>query len=299
MQQMNSKAAKGAKIGIGVYLLLSALKLSASFLYQSSALRADGLNNLTDIISSVVIFVGLHIAKRPADNDHHYGHSKFEPLASFTTSLIMFTIGFEVIKTGVERFMYQRFETPNMQAAIVSIISAIILAIAYRYVAQLAASTKSLGLKASAHDMRNDCLISIATSIAIVATSLGLTQLDTLMSLVVGSLIIKTAYNIFKESTFTLSDGFDADALENYRKSVLKHPQVKRVTNLKGRLCGSQIYVDITVEIDGNLSVIKSHEITEEIERILGYNYSVREVDVHVEPFFEKEKENALCHQSL
>lgn len=283
-------AAKGARVGILVYLMLSVMKLSAAYLVSSASLHADGLNNLTDIISSVVIFVGLQIAKQPADNDHHYGHSKFESIASFVTSLIMLMIGFEVLKSGVERFLANDFLIPDLKGAWVALFSAVILYVAQRYVKQLAIQSNSLGLKASAKDMWNDLLISLTTGCSIIGAAIGFPQIDTIMSLIVGVIIIKTAYDIFKESTFTLSDGFDAEALESYRQLILKHPKVKRVTNLKGRLCGSQIYVDVTIEIDGQLTVIESHQITEDIERILAYNYSVREVDVHVEPFWDKNR---------
>ena len=93
-------AARGAFVGIVVYLIISSLKLGAAYFVHSASLRADGLNNLTDIISSILIFIGLRIARKPADEDHYFGHSKFEPLASFATSLIMFTVGLEVIKSS-------------------------------------------------------------------------------------------------------------------------------------------------------------------------------------------------------
>lgn len=291
-------ATKGARVGIIVYTTLASLKLVIAYFASSASLHADGLNNFTDIISSIVIFIGLNIAKQPADSNHHYGHTKFESIASFVTSLIMFTIGFEVLKSGIERFVSNNFPRPSLMGVWASIASALLLYLTQRYVAKLAHRAKSIGLKASAKDMFNDMLISIGTAVSITGATFGLPQIDTLMSLIVGILIIKTAYNIFRESTFTLSDGFDEELLNQYREAVIKHPSVQRITNLKGRLYGSQVYVDITVEIDGNLTVIESHHITEEIERILAYNYNVRDVDVHVEPFFGKiERKNDSCHQ--
>ena len=291
-------ATKGARVGIIVYTTLASLKLVIAYFASSASLHADGLNNFTDIISSIVIFIGLNIAKQPADSNHHYGHTKFESIASFVTSLIMFTIGFEVLKSGIERFVSNNFPRPSLMGVWASIASALLLYLTQRYVAKLAQRAKSIGLKASAKDMFNDMLISIGTAVSITGATFGLPQIDTLMSAIVGILIIKTAYNIFRESTFTLSDGFDEELLNQYREAVIKHPSVQRITNLKGRLYGSQVYVDITVEIDGNLTVIESHHITEEIERILAYNYNVRDVDVHVEPFFGKiERKNDSCHQ--
>ncbi|WP_124057746.1 cation diffusion facilitator family transporter [Vaginisenegalia massiliensis] len=280
-------ASKGASVGIIVYLFLASFKLIASYYFHSAALKADGLNNLSDIISSLTLFIGLLIAKRPADHDHHFGHSKYEPLASFVTSLIMFTIGFEVLKEGIHRFITHQFLQPNLQSVWVALISILILFIAYRYMDQLAKETGSLGLKASAKDLFSDMLTTVGTSIAILGSSLGFPQIDTFMSLIVACLIIKTAYDIFSESTFTLSDGFDEEALRAYKDLILKHPRVEAIPSIRGRLCGSYIYVDITVEIDRHLSVVESHHITQEIEQILCYHYGVRDVDVHVEPYYE------------
>lgn len=278
---------KGARLSIFTYLVLASIKLFVAYWMHSLALKADGLNNLTDIISSVVIFIGLQLAHRPADSDHHYGHSKFEPIASFVTSLIMFTVGLDIIKSGIERFIQHEFITPNLTSAWISLATSGFLYISYRYIHFLAKKSRSLGLKTNTKDMFNDIIVSIGTSIAIIGTSLGLTHADLVMSIIVGLLIMKTAYDIFRESTFTLSDGFDVEELERYRSLILKHPKVRAVPIIKGRICGSQIYVDVTIEIDGNLSVIYSHNITQEVERILAYQCMVREVDVHVEPYFE------------
>lgn len=280
-------ASNGASIGIIVYLFLACFKLLSSYYFHSEALKADGLNNLSDIVSSVTLFIGLLLAKKPADKDHHYGHSKYEPLASFVTSLIMFSIGIEVIRSGFQRFIHNEFLDPNILSVWVGFISTIILFFTYLYINQLAISTKSLGLKASAKDLFSDMLTTIGTSIAIIGSSFGFPQLDTLMSILVGGLIIKTAYDIFSESSFALSDGFDSVALEDYKQLLLKHPKVEAIPSIKGRLCGSSIYVDVTIEIDRNLTVVESHHITEEIEHILCYHYGVRNVDVHVEPYYE------------
>lgn len=285
-QQLKT-AARGALVGIIVYLIISSLKLGAAYFFHSASLRADGLNNLTDIISSILIFIGLRIARKPADEDHYFGHSKFEPLASFATSLIMFTVGLEVIKSSAERFIAQDYPTPDLQALWVGLAASVILLVTQRYIHHLAQQTQSMGLKASAKDLFSDFLTTLATMVAIAASSLGLAWLDILTALVIGGIILHTAYTIFKDSTFELSDGFDQEELEAYRAIVLKHPQIRAVPQIRARLCGQYVHVDITVLIDGHLSVIQSHHITEEIEQILAYNYNVYDVDVHVEPHFQ------------
>lgn len=281
-------ASRGAGLGIIVYLFLAVIKLSMASFFYSDALRADGLNNLSDIISSMAIYIGLYLAKQPADTNHRFGHEKYEPIASFIVSLIMFTIGIEVITSSITRFRDGNYLVPNLSAIWVTIPSLIVLYLTYRSVNRLAIKTNSMGLKASAKDMMNDIFISASTLIAIVAGSMGYTIVDTIVAVIVGAVIIRTAYDIFRESTFTLSDGFDEEALKDYRAIVLKHPRVHDVSLLRGRLSGQKIYLDLTIKIDGKLSVTESHYITEEIEQILAYHYQVHDVDVHVEPYFDK-----------
>lgn len=285
--QHQQLASKGAAVGILTYLVLSMLKLSAAYLFKSASMKADGLNNLSDIISSILLFGGLWLAKKPADDDHHFGHSKYEAIASFATSFIMFSIGLEVIQSGITRFIHQDYDTPDLLSLWISFISITLLLIAYTYIKNLAFKLNSLGLKASSKDMLNDVFTTFGTSVAIIASSIGFTQVDILVSILIGGLIIKTAYGIFSECTFTLSDGFDQDELTKYKTLLMKHPKIHDITKIRGRLVGSYIYVDVTVKIDSELTVLESHHITEEIEKILEYNYNVRDVDVHVEPYIK------------
>lgn len=278
-------ASRGAILGIIIYLLLSSMKLTTGYLFHSVSLQADGWNNLSDIVTSLSVYIGLKIASRPADDNHTFGHSKFEPIASFITSVLMFTIGIDVFKSGIERLISQSYDTTNIKAIYISLISMVILWFSSYYLQRLASKTQSIGLKATASDMKNDFLISTGTLIGTLFVHWGYPFVDVIISIIVSLLIIYSAITIFKESTFLLSDGFDQDTLMKYKKSILRHPHVHHIPNIRARLSGNQIYVDVTIEIDGNLSVTESHKITQDIEKILSYNYNVHDCDVHVEPY--------------
>ena len=133
--------------------------------------------------------------------------------------------------------------------------------------------------------MRNDILISLTSILSPFSSKLGLPFLDTLLAIIIGGLIIFSAYQIFSESTFVLSDGFSQELLRKYRQQILVHPQVRNIRTIRARVNGDHTYVDVAIEIDGHLSVIESHKITEEVEEILIYNFGVYDVDVHVEPY--------------
>lgn len=283
--QRLKQAERGAILSIITYILLSTSKLVFGKLFFSQALFADGLNNLTDVLSSVLVFVGLKISQKPADKNHPYGHWKFETIASLMTSFIMCIIGIEVIRNAWHTIMNPSPELPSLITAIVGFISSIMMFGVYRYNNLLATRIHSIGLKAAAKDNLSDALTSISTSFAIFAASLGYSWLDGIMAFIVGVIILKTAYEVFSESTFQLTDGFEPEEMKEYKPLILFHPEVKSIEELKARRYGSNIYLDLTVCMDPNLTVWRSHEITEEIETELAEHFGINFIDIHVEPY--------------
>lgn len=278
------QAEKGAIISIVAYLFISILKLAVGNWAGSEALRADGLNNATDIIASISVLIGLKVSRKPADEDHRYGHWKAETVASLITSLIMIAVGLQVLYSSIQTVLDGRSETPDSIAAIVGIGSAGIMYGVYFYNKKLAEKVKSSGLLAAAKDNRSDAWTSIGTAVAVFAATFRLGWLDSLAAVVVGVLIIKTGVDIFRESTFSLSDGFDIELIQQYKEEIEKIPGVTRVKSVKGRNYGANIYVDVVVEMPAEFSVKQSHAIADQIEFLLRDAFGVFEIDVHVEP---------------
>lgn len=282
------QAERGAILSIITYLVLSASKLIFGRFFASEALFADGLNNFTDVISSILVFAGLKISQRPADKNHPYGHWKFETIASLITSFIMFFIGIEVLRSAWDSFQSPTESAPSMISAIVGFLSGLVMFGVYRYNRNLANRLQSLGLKATAKDNLSDAMTSFSTAIAVFAAASGIAWLDTAMAFIVGIIILKTAYEVFTESTFQLTDGFEPEEIQQYKPCILSHPEVKEIPALKARRYGSNIYIDVTVRMDPNLTVWRSHEVTEEIENELDEQFGITFVDIHVEPYKQK-----------
>ena len=283
--QRLKQAERGAVLSIFTYLILSTSKLVFGKLFFSQALFADGLNNLTDVLSSILVFAGLKISQKPADKNHPYGHWKFETIASLITSFIMCIIGIEVIKDAWNTILQANHESPSVFTAFIGFISGIIMFGVYRYNNSLASKINSIGLKAAAKDNLSDALTSISTSVAIFAASIGFSWLDGIMAFIVGIIILKTAYDVFSESTFQLTDGFEPEEMKEYKPIILSHPEVKNIKEIKARRYGSNIYMDLTVCMDPNLTVWRSHEVTEEIEMELSEHFGINFIDIHVEPY--------------
>lgn len=278
-------AKRGPIVSIIAYMVITLLKLITGYFLNSSSLIADGFNNLSDILGNVVLLIGLHLASKPADEDHRFGHWKMEDLSSLITSFIMFYIGFKVLFQTIEKIISGSMTPLDPEGAIVGVISAAIMYGVYLHNKRLSQRVKSSALLAASKDNLSDAVTSISTSVAILAASFNLVIIDRLAAIVITYFILKTAYDIFIESAFSLSDGFDQQKeLQKYKEAILKLPKVSNVKSQRGRSYGSNIYLDIVVEMNPDLSVYESHEVTEQIEEILRKDFSVYNTDVHVEP---------------
>ncbi|OAB27126.1 transporter [Paenibacillus macquariensis subsp. defensor] len=275
---------KGAWVSIVAYVCLSALKLFIGFTAGSEALLADGLNNTTDIIASFAVLIGLKISRRPPDHDHKYGHFRAETVAALVASFIMIAVGAQVLYQAVQKFFEPTIGTPNMIAAWTALFSALVMMFVYRYNIRLARRINSHAITAAAQDNRSDALVSIGAFIGIVGSQFGLPWLDPLTATLVGLIIVKTAWDIFKDASHALTDGFDEQELVKIKQTVADTPGVESIKDIKARILGNNVLVDVTIQVNGYLNVVESHDISEEIEDRMLTEHKISHIHVHIEP---------------
>ncbi|WP_019911166.1 cation diffusion facilitator family transporter [Paenibacillus sp. HW567] len=275
---------KGAWLSLFAYILLSAVKLFIGTVSGSQALLADGLNNSTDIIASIAILVGLRISRRPPDSNHGYGHYRAETIAALVASFIMIAVGIQVLYQSANKFIQPALETPDLIAAWTAAGCALVMFVVYIYNIRLARALSSNAMHAVAQDNRSDALVSIGAFVGIIGSQFGLPWLDPLTGTIVGLLICKTAWDIFRKSSHDLTDGFDASELELMKQTVAEVDGVESIKDIKARIHGNNVLVDTTVLVDSTLNVVQSHDITEEIEGQLKDRHQVANVLVHIEP---------------
>ncbi|WP_031409764.1 cation diffusion facilitator family transporter [Geobacillus vulcani] len=278
-------AEAGALLSIFVYLLLSTGKLLAGAVFGSDAVEADGWNNLSDIIASSAVYIGMKIAKKPRDCNHPYGHSRAENISSLLAAFLMMSIGIDVITSGVRSlFGKEKAAAPDVLAAVVALASAAVMIGVYAINRWLARRTNSMALSAVAKDNLSDALVSIGAAIGIAGARLGWPWLDPLAALVIGAMIGKTAWEVFRETAHTLTDGFDEQQLAVYKDEIAAVSGVRDVADIKARMLGNDIVLEVTIRVDSHLTVAKSHEIADEVERLMRNRHNIRATHVHVEP---------------
>ncbi|MCM3600774.1 cation diffusion facilitator family transporter [Robertmurraya korlensis] len=275
---------RGAIISIITYIFLSILKVVVGLWSGSEALRADGLNNATDIVASIAVLIGLKFAQKPADRNHPYGHWKAETVASMVASFIMAAVGVNVVYEGIHTFVSGTHESPNLISAWIGLFSAIVMYFVYRYNRNLAREIKSHSVMAAAKDNLSDALVSIGTVVGILGAQLNLPWLDPLTAVLVGVIICKTAWEIFREASHHLTDGFDEEEIMTYKETILNTQGVKEVKDIKARNYGNNQVVDAVILVRSDLSLHEAHHISTRVENELKIKHEVYNVHVHVEP---------------
>jgi cation diffusion facilitator family transporter len=275
---------RGVWISILSYIFLSIFKVLAGYVFNSEALLADGLNNTTDIIASIAVLIGLKISRRPPDQNHRYGHYRAETIAALVASFIMMSVGLLVLYQSVNTFFSDSIVKPDLLTAWVAIVSAGIMLMVYVYNLKLAKKINSNAIKAVALDNRSDALVSIGAFIGIIGARIGWPWLDPIAALGVGLIICKTSVDIFRDASHALTDGFDEKVLKVYKKTIETVSGVKKVLDLKARIHGNNVLLDVTIQVDANLNVVQSHDISDNIEKRMNLDHQVDHVHIHVEP---------------
>ncbi|MED3786926.1 cation diffusion facilitator family transporter [Peribacillus frigoritolerans] len=275
---------RGAIISIIAYICLSILKLAIGYISDSAALKADGLNNTTDIIASLAVLVGLRLAQRPPDKDHGYGHWKSETIASMVASFIMFAVGVQVLIDAVASMLKGGEESPDIIAGYVGVLSAIAMYFVYRYNKKLAMKINSKAVMAASKDNISDAWVSIGTAIGIFGSQLNMPWLDPLTAIIVGLLICKTAWDIFSQASHELSDGFDENKIHLYKDVITNVDGVKGIKEIKGRNYGNNEVIDVVILVNSTLDIKEAHDIATHVEKVMMKDHGVYDVHVHVEP---------------
>ena len=278
------KALKGAIVSITTYLILSVLKVFFGYIYESEAVLADGFNNTTDIIASVAVYIGIRVAALPRDAEHKYGHAKMETISALIASLIMIAVGIFVFFNSLSNLIGGEYAEPNPLAAVVAFVSALVMFGVYRFNLNLSKKTKSLALKAAAKDNLADAMISIGATLGVLFAYFQLTWMDTVLAVGIAGMIIRTAIQIFLDATHQLSDGFPPHLVESYEETIEQFERVKEVREIKGRHLGNHVMLDVTIAVDGDLTVDAAHALCDDIERELDEQHAVDSVHIHIEP---------------
>lgn len=273
-------------IGATVNVLLAMIKVFFGWLGNSHALFADGLHSLADLLSDGLVVIASRYGNQAADHNHPYGHQRIETAATVAVALLLLLTGAGIIIDASLRLYHHTINSPELIVLWIAAGSIVANEILFHYTRHVAYKIQSPLLEAQAWHRRSDAASSLIVLIGVTATLLGYIYLDAIAAIVVGLLIIKMSIELGWRSISELVDtSIDEGSLKTIRAIIMQTPGVRMIHQLRTRLMGSNIIVDVHVLVDPYLSVSEGHFISQQLQtRLLQQIPQANDVTVHIDP---------------
>lgn len=275
-------------------LVVTVAKLGVGYATGSLSLVADGLDSFFDSASNVIGLVGIHIAARPPDVSHPYGHRKFETLSAVTISILLFVTTIELVQSAIQRFRNPVVPVVNLWTLFALTLSIGMHLYVSVYERRRGRELKSDFLVADAAHTRADVLVSVSVLAGMIVVRLGFPIIDAILALVIAVLIAKIGVDIIRASSKILLDAVAIDEVR-VRRIVGEVPGVLTFHNIRSRGQEDDVHLDLHVRVQQGTPVEQAHHIAHQVQRkLLAGIPGVRDVVVHVEP--EEGPENGTQH---
>lgn len=288
---MNEKIAyKASIISIIGNVFLSLFKLISGILGHSIAMISDAVHSISDVFSTIVVMIGIKISNKDIDDNHPYGHERFECVASLILSFMLFYVGITIGYKGISNIItksYKNIEIPTILPLIAAIISIIIKFFMFLYTKICAIKINSNALLADSYHHLSDSLSSIGSLIGIILAISGYPIFDSIASIIICIFIIKISVDIFRNTIDQVVDkSCNKELIDEFKKEILKNEKVKNIDMLKTRIFGNKIYIDVEIAVNKRLSLIEAHDIAEKIHNNLENKYKdIKHCMIHVNPY--------------
>ncbi len=279
---------KMSRMGILGNAALAAFKLAAGIFGKSGAMVSDAVHSLSDIVATLVAYIGVRLSKQEEDANHPYGHERLECVASLILSLILAGTGAGIGYAGIRKIFFaaEPLEAPTLLPLIAAVVSIAVKEGMFRYTMHYAKVMDSSAFKADAWHHRSDALSSVGSLVGIFMARIGFPVMDPVASLLICALILKVALDIFKDSISKMLDTSSGKKTEQaIRSFVEEQPDVVRVDLLHTRQFGNRIYVDLEIAVKRDISLVEAHDIAERVHRNVEKEFpKIKHVMIHVNP---------------
>lgn len=282
-------AVRVSVVSIIVNFILSLLKFVAGILGQSSAMISDAVHSASDVFSTFVVIIGVKMAGKKADADHPYGHERMECVAAIILAMLLALVGAGIGVSGIQKIVagnYEELAIPGKLPLIAAVVSVAIKEWMFWYTRAAAKKVNSGALMADAWHHRSDSLSSIGSFAGILAARMGYPIMDAVASVLICLCILKVAYDIFKDGFDKMVDhSCDSETEQNIRTAALGVEGVQGIDDLKTRLFGDKIYVDMEILLERELKLGEAHAIAEQVHNVIERDFpDCKHCMVHVNP---------------
>jgi len=280
-------------IGIWASFFLTLFKIFAGISGRSQAMLSDGFHSLSDIFANLLALASVKISEKPVDKEHPYGHGKAEAIAALSISFLLFGISIVLAYRALNALFLKIKIVPGLLPLVAALVSISVNEAMFRYTYYIGKKFESLAVLASSYDHRADALSSIPALIGIGGARLGYTFLDPLAGFAVTLFIFRMGIKILRPSLRELMDtSLPEDFIEEIRKVTLSVEGARKIDDIKTRRMGWRNSIDLSVEIDANLSIEKGHQISDQIEKLLLQKLkNIGNIMIHINPATEGREE--------
>jgi len=287
MTDASTQAQRVTWIGAGVNLILSILKIVVGTIGHSAALVADGIHSLSDLASDTLVIVAARHGAQPADEDHPYGHARFETAATVVLGVMLLVVAIGIAwDAGLRSLSAEELLSPGVLAIVIATLSLASKEWLYQYTMLIARRIHSKLLEANAWHHRSDAISSFVVLIGIAGAMIGYPVLDAVAAFIVALMIAQIAWQLISSSFRELVDTAVDD--ETQQKIIDLITQTDGVVNLhmlRTRMMGSKILVDAHLQVQPRLSVSEGHQIAETVEYLLKNKIDhMQDVTIHIDP---------------
>ncbi len=288
---MNDSEKEAMKVSVASIIsnvFLTIAKFIAGLISHSQAMISDAIHSLSDVLSTIVVIIGVKLSNKKADKEHPYGHERLECVASIILAVMLMLTGVGIGVTGISNIIKGKYVVliSGTLALIIAIVSILAKEAMYWYTRRTAKKINSGALLADAWHHRSDALSSVGSFIGILGSKLGFPVLDSIASIIICLFIIKVAYDIFKDAIDKMVDkSCDEETIKRIEDIIYENTDVVKIDDLKTRKFGNRYYIDVEISVDKNMSVLNAHNVAHNIhDNIENRLPSTKHCMVHVNP---------------
>ena len=289
MQERTQIAMRVSRRSIAANVFLFAIKLAAGIVARSGAMVSDAIHSASDIVSTIIVIIGVKVSEKDSDREHPYGHERMECVAAIILAALLMGTGLLVGWGGILEIVSSHRESiqaPGREALFAALLSIAVKEGMFWYTRHYARALESEALMADAWHHRSDALSSVGAFVGIGFARLGYPVLDPLSSVVICVFIVKAAIEIFLDAVDKMVDhSCDEETERAIRDCVMRHEGVERIDLLRTREFGSRIYIELEISVQGQLPLVKAHAIAEQVHNDVEQAFSkVKHIMIHVNP---------------
>ena len=268
-------------------VFVAIIKIVLGGFMNSVSISADGFHSISDGASNVVGIIGITIASKPKDKEHPYGHRKYEVISSLFIGSMLLFMSVEIFKQSIDRFTNNITPNISLEYLLILLVTIIINIAVAKYEQNKGNTLKSHILISDSKHTRSDIYVSIGVLCTLLGIKLGLPScVDIIMSIIVVGFILHASYEIFRESIDILVDKNAVDE-ELIREIVEEYNEIKGVHNIRSRGSKYDMYIDMHILINPDISVEQAHTLAHDIEDNISAKVTGQvQVIVHVEPYY-------------